>query len=173
MGGYTFGVVARRLSSEQLHALFKWAEPRIQPFTQFQIANPQTASDKVTHGDLDILMGSWCTGEGFKYNFAVESPEAAKDTQPLDADHWRRIGADEEYQWTPDDVRAWAASIGLALGANAWQNHQHGVSLAIPVTVLGDQVANAKEDEVSIGLHLCESGILAESDCSSSRWTCE
>lgn len=72
MGGYVFGVVARRLTTEQHAALYDHARERLAKFTQFGMASPPTAADKTTHGDLDILMGNWAEGEGFKYNFAID-----------------------------------------------------------------------------------------------------
>lgn len=104
-----FGVVARRLTSEQHAALFRYAHPRLTPFTQQRIASPRTAQDKTTHGDLDILTGNWAEGEGFKSNFAVDPQEAEQEkTRSIDADHWRAMGGEQGHAWSASEVCEWA-----------------------------------------------------------------
>lgn len=148
MGGHVFGVVARRLTTPQHAALYRYARTRLQPFTHFEIDSPPTAADKTTHGDLDILMGNWVEGEGFKTNFAVD--EAVVDMHDLrEAGHWREVGAKEGHQWSGEDVRGWANAVAVSLGAKSWQNHQHGVSLAVPCRVIVELVPDTKADEVS------------------------
>lgn len=150
MGGYVFGVVARRLTSEQHAALFRYAFISLQPFSRHGIVSPRTASDKITHGDLDILIGNWAEGEGFKYNFAVDAEEANSSKQKaVDASYWRVIGDSQGHQWSAEEVTEWARSVATVLGAKSWQNHQHGVSLAIPCDVLGELVPDIKPEEVS------------------------
>lgn len=148
MGGHVFGVVARRLTTAQHAALYEYAKTRLQPFTEFKIASLYTAASKTTHGDLDILMGNWVEGEGFKTNFAVDDASVDKSNL-LESSHWREVGAREGHQWSGQDVTEWAKAVAITLGARSWQNHQHGVSLAVPCDVIGDLVANAESDEVS------------------------
>ena len=149
MGGHVFGVVARRLTTIQHTALYEYAETRLQPFTQLQIASPHTAADKTTHGDLDILMGNWVEGEGFKTNFAVDDANVDKNDL-LDPSHWRDLGAKQGHEWSGQEVTEWAKGVATALGARSWQNHQHGVSLAVPCDVIRALVSDAKPDEVSL-----------------------
>lgn len=164
MGGYVFGVVARRLTTAQHAALYVYAKTRLQTFTQFEIASPRTAADKTTHGDLDILMGNWVEGEGFKTNFAVDDP-GTDQSDLLEDSHWRGIGATRGHQWSIQDVLEWAKAVAVALGARSWQNHQHGVSLAVPCDVIDDYVPEHGPDEVSsstLSLGLGQSKLRAE-----------
>lgn len=148
MGGYVFGVVARRLTTVQHNALFQYAKARLHPFTKFAISCPRTADDKTTHGDVDILMGNWAEGQGFKYNFAVDDANAER-CDPLTSTRWCEVGSTPGYQWSCAEVRSWAKAVAITLGARSWQNHQHGVSLAMPCHVIGDLVPNHRAGEVS------------------------
>jgi hypothetical protein len=147
MGGHVFGVVARRLTSPQHSALYNYASGRLQPFTRFCIDSPPTAHDKVSHGDLDILMGNWVEGEGFKTNFAVDGSNIDRSNLH-DSSHWQGVGATKGYHWTVQDVTEWAKAVAITLGARSWQNHQHGVSLAVPCCVIADFVPDCGPDEV-------------------------
>lgn len=146
MGGHVFGVVARRLTTPQHAALYDYVKTRLQVYTSFSIASPHTADDKTTHGDLDILMGNWVEGQGFKTNFAVDAADV-DNSNLMDAGHWREVGV-KRHEWSGQDVKDWAQAVAFSLGARSWQNHQHGVSLAVPCGVIGELVPDAKPDEV-------------------------
>ena len=62
MGGKTFGVEARRLDSTQHAALFRFVQTQLSPFTPFGLRTTRSPGDKTTHGDLDVMIGSYANG---------------------------------------------------------------------------------------------------------------
>jgi len=148
MGGKTFGVEARRLDSTQHAALFRYVQNQLSPFTPFGLRTTRSPADKTTHGDLDVMIGSYANGPGFKYQFAGVASEYANISH-IDYAKWCRMASTVDYQWTEQELKDWIRDVARALGAVVWQKHRIGAIFAVPCRVIGDLSLEAGRNEVS------------------------
>lgn len=148
MGGKTFGVEARRLTSEQHSALFSFIQSQLDTFTPFGLRTTISPGDKTSHGDLDVMIGSWAEGPGFKYQFAGQADVFAVHTR-TPADVWQSRAGTKGYQWSEEELRSWIRDVARAVGAIVWQKHRIGAIFAVPCSVLGELTAEVDSNEVS------------------------
>jgi len=152
MGGHTFGVEARRHTTQQHAALFAHVRTKLDPFSPFGLRTTISPDDKVSHGDLDVMIGSWAEGPGFKYQFAGRAEEL--DTHPLTPSKvWCEMTGTRGSQWTEDDLRDWIRDVARAIGAIVWQKHRIGAIFAVPCSVLGSLTADADDNEVGCRIY--------------------
>jgi hypothetical protein len=147
MGGKTFGVEARRLDTPQHAALFKYVQDRLNPFTPFGLKTTWSPADKTTHGDLDVMIGSFANGPGFRYQFPGEASEYG-NLPPTDYKNWLDMSSNEEYECSQEELKDWMRDEARALGAVVWQKHRIGAIFAVPCSVLGDLAVDVGSDEV-------------------------
>lgn len=148
MGGKTFGIEARRLTTPQHTALSEYVECRLNLFTPFGVRIPRSPGDKTSHGDLDVIMGSHASGPGFKYQFSGEASEYA-DEDLTYYQEWKAMAGEDGRQWSETELRFWIRDITAELGAVVWQKHRIGAIFAVPCHVIGDLAADAGPNEVS------------------------
>lgn len=154
MGGKTFGVEARRLDSIQHAALFRYVETQLNPFTSFGLRTTRSPADKITHGDLDVMIGSLANGPGFKYQFTGSGSDY-KNLPPTDFDKWSAMGSTIEHQWTEQELKDFTRDVARALGAVVWQKHRIGAIFALPCHVIGELASEAAPDEVRVSSVIC------------------
>jgi hypothetical protein len=147
MGGHTFGVEARRLTTQQHAALFAHIRTALDPFTPFGLRTTISPDDKVSHGDLDVMIGSWAEGPGFKYQFAGQAEEFDIHSH-TPSKVWYGIAGTRGSQWTEDDLRNWIRDVARAIRAIVWQTHRLGAIFAVPCSILGALTADADGNEV-------------------------
>jgi hypothetical protein len=148
MGGKTFGIEARRLTTPQHAALYRYVKARLDPFTPYGVRTNISPGDKIEHGDLDVMIGSHAEGPGFKYQFAGQASDYA-NLELSDHSKWRSMSMPEGHQWTEAELKDWIKAIARDLEAVVWQKHRIGAIFAVPCHVIGELAFEAGPNEVS------------------------
>jgi hypothetical protein len=153
MGGNVFHTTATRLTTPQLLLLLKHTKTALSPyFSGLEIT--RFFEEKTTHGDLDVVVGLWTGGDGWKG--ANEVGTCPSNPPGLKVENYENI--EEDHGWSRKEVREFCGLIAEKLGARKWAKNGMEASFAVPLSVVDPDTILTGEDDVSqlrlLGLEL-------------------
>jgi len=144
MGGNVFHTTATRLSTAQLLLLLEHTKMALSPyFSGLEIT--RFFEDKLTHGDLDVVVGLWTGGDGWKG--ANEVGTCPSNPPGLKVEKYMNI--DEEHEWSRKEVREFCGLLAEKLGARKWAKNGMEASFAVPLSVIDKDTTLTGENDVS------------------------
>jgi hypothetical protein len=144
MGGNVFHTTATRLTTSQLLLLLKHTKTALSPyFSGLEIT--RFFEEKTTHGDLDVVVGLWTGGDGWKG--ANEVGTCPSNPPGLKVEEYESI--EEDHEWSRKEVREFCGLIAEKLGARKWAKNGMEASFAVPLSVIDPETTLTGEDDVS------------------------
>lgn len=144
MGGNVFDTTATRLTTPQLLLLLKHTKTVLSPyFSGLEIT--RFFDEKTTHGDLDVVVGLWTGGDGWKG--ANEVGTCPSNLPGLKVEKYEKI--EEGHEWSRKEVREFCGLIAERLGARKWAKNGMEASFAVPLSVIDPETTLTGEDDVS------------------------
>jgi hypothetical protein len=144
MGGNVFHTTATRLTTPQLLLLLKHTKMALSPyFSGLEIT--RFFEEKTTHGDLDVVVGLWTGGDGWKG--ANEVGTCPSNPPSLKVEKYEKV--EEDHDWSRKEVREFCGLIAEKLGARKWAKNGMEASFAVPLSVIDPETTLNGEDDVS------------------------
>lgn len=139
-----FHTTATRLTTPQLLLLLKHTKTALSPyFSGLEIT--RFFEEKTTHGDLDVVVGLWTGGDGWKG--ANEVGTCPANPPGLRVEKYESI--EEDHEWSRKEVREFCGLIAEKLGARKWAKNGMEASFAVPLSVIDPETTLTGEDDVS------------------------
>lgn len=148
MGGNAFLTPSHRLTTPQLDALLTYTQTKLSPLVPGPIEPTRCFKSKSSHGDLDVQVGCYTAGPGWKAN-ASSGPDTATICPPSSQrGSWKKLSNTDGAVWSAEDTKVFLDELAMALRAKRWLRHGDAASFAVPCGVLGGLAGHYLAGEV-------------------------